>query len=337
MIDGKTIAVTGAPGWLGTRLVEALRGAEGGWPKIAGARVRCLVQPGVDSSPLTALGADVVEADLSRPGNLSAALDGVEIVLHLAGLVHPKRISELYALNTEGTKRLLEASAAAKVRRFVAVSSNSAAGVNADPVIPLDESAQDPYMNYGRSKLLAEQAVMSEHASGVVEGVVVRPCWFYGPGQPARQTRFFKMIAAGNPILFGTGDYLRSMSYVDNTVQGLILAAGLPRAAGQIYWIADERPYAVNEIYCTIARLLDVKDFRPRRVPETVSRACRLTDEGLQAAGLYVPEVHVAGELIESISCTIDKARRELAYRPLVSLEEGMRRSIDWCRARGLL
>jgi len=337
MLDGKTIAVTGAPGWLGTRLVEALRGAEGGWPKVSGARVRCLVQPGVDASELKALGAEIVEADLARDGSLAPALAGAEIVLHLAGLIHPKRISELYALNTEGTRRLLEAAVQASVKRFVYVSSNSPAGVNAKPDVLLDESVTSPYMNYGRSKLLAEQAVMALHVAGKIEGVVARPCWFYGPGQPPRQTRFFKMIESGRPIIFGTGRYLRSMSYVDNTVQGLILAAGAPKAAGQTYWLADERPYPVEEIYGTIARLLNVKDYRPRHVPELASRACHLLDAGLQAAGFYIQEFHVAGELIENIACTVAKAQRELGYAPTVSLEEGMRRSIDWCRKKGRL
>ncbi|MBI3289454.1 MAG: NAD(P)-dependent oxidoreductase, partial [Elusimicrobia bacterium] len=185
------------------------------------------------------------------------------------------------------------------------------------------------------SKRLAEEAVLDAARAGKIEGVIVRPCWFYGPGQPPRQTRFFKMIQAGNPIIFGTGEYLRSMSYVDNTVQGLILAAQSPKAPGQIYWIADERPYSVNEIYETIARLLGVKSFKPRHVPELASRVCGIVDDALQACGLYIQEFHVAAELVESIACTIEKAQRELGYRPAVSLEEGMRRSIDFCLKRG--
>jgi nucleoside-diphosphate-sugar epimerase len=338
MLDGKTIVVTGAPGWLGTRLVEALTGADGSWPKVTGARVRCLVLPGADDSALKQAGARTVEIDLSRPGDLSAALAGADVVMHLAGIIHPRRIPELYALNTEGTKRLIEAAAAAKVKRFVHVSSNSPAGVNADPAVLLKEDDPPrPYMNYGRSKHLAEEAVRAAHAAGFTEGVIVRPCWFYGPGQPARQTRFFKMIESGRPIIFGTGEYLRSMSYVDNTVQGLVLAAGTPAAAGQTYWIADKEPYKVNDIYATIAKLLGVQDFRPRHTPELASHGCHLIDAVLQTAGFYIQEFHVAGEMIESIACSVEKAERELGYKPAVALEEGMRRSIEWCRAQGRL
>jgi nucleoside-diphosphate-sugar epimerase len=167
--------------------------------------------------------------------------------------------------------------------------------------------------------------------------VILRPCWFYGPQQPARQTRFFSMIRKGNPIIFGSGENLRSMSYVDNSCPGILLATESARANGQTYWIADERPYTTNEIYRTVAELLDVPVFKPRHIPAISSDICLFIDKGLQSLGLYEMNFHVAAEMTRDIACTVEKAKAELGYAPQIDLREGMRRSIAWCRAKGLI
>lgn len=166
---------------------------------------------------------------------------------------------------------------------------------------------------------------------GAIETTILRPCWFYGPGQPERQTRFFKMIQKGRPVMFGDGHNQRSMSYVDNTVDALMLVLENEKAVGQTYWIADERPYRTVEIYATVAEILQV-DLKPRRVPSLVSQTCRVVDKLLQSANTYVQEIHVAGEMDQNIVCDIGKARRELGYEPKIGLREGMRRSLEWCR-----
>lgn len=332
------VLVTGAPGWLGNRLVEAMTTGIDGAPALDKPRVRCLVGPGMDPTAVRRLGAEAREGDVTRPRTLAGVLDGVDTVFHLAGIIHPKRATrDLHAINADGTRNLLEAAAEAGVRRFVHVSSNSVAGTNPDRARPFaEDDPPNPYLEYGKSKLAAEEAVRSYHAAGELETVVLRPCWFYGPAQPLRQTRLFRMIKEGRPLVFGDGRNLRSMSYLDNTVQGLLLAATVDKADGQTYWMADERPYSTLEIYETIARLLDVRDLRPRHVPGLVSEGCLLADRALQAAGLYQMEIHVVGELNKDIAVSVEKAKRELGYRPTVALEEGMRRSIAWCRANGI-
>jgi nucleoside-diphosphate-sugar epimerase len=79
-----------------------------------------------------------------------------------------------------------------------------------------------------------------------------------------------------------------------------------------------------------------VKGFRPRHVPGLVSESCMMADGILQALGLYVKEIHVAGEMNKDIACDIGKARSELGYRPAVGLREGMKRSIEWCKSNGI-
>src|SRR4029077_10765735 len=144
----------------------------------------------------------------------------------------------------------LDACLQARVKRFVYISSNSAAGVNASPDRLMTETdPPHPYLKYGESKRQAEELLLRAVSAGNIEAVILRPCWYYGPNQPPRQTTFFRMIKSGHPLIFGSGLALRSMSYVDNTCQALLLATEQPKANGQIYWIADARPYSCNEIY----------------------------------------------------------------------------------------
>lgn len=331
------VLVTGAPGWLGTRLVEALsQGFSAGPARCSSEPVRVLSAPGSDCSALARLpSVEVVETDL-RHALPADACSGIETVFHCAGLVHPRRIDDLYAINVDGTRHLLDCAIAGKVKRVVFVSSNSPAGLNESPVTLMrEEDPPRPYLNYGLSKMQAEWLVMDAHRAGRIEGVILRPCWFYGPNQPHRQTRFFRMIKGGRPVIFGRGTNLRSMSYVDNVVQGMLLAREVERAAGETYWIADRRPYSFIEIIETVARILDVR-VRPLYLPKVGSDLARFADSLLQMTGLYSQDVHVAGELAATIAVSIEKAAAELGYAPEIELEEGMRRSIEWCRAAGM-
>jgi len=331
--------VTGAPGLLGSRLVEALCGGiETNSSKLAASQVVALVGPGRDPRLVEMLGARPVLADLTRPNSLDGALDGIDIVFHAAGLVHPKlRTADLFSINTLGTQALIDRSVQAGVKRFVFVSSNSAAGTNVRRSRLMKETdPSKPYMKYGKSKAQAEEIINDYARRGLIESVILRPCWYYGPGESERQTRLFRMIKAGNPIVFGDGHNYRSMSYIDNVVQGLMLAAVCDNVNGHTFWLADQRPYKIIEIYKTVAELLGVKTFRPRYVPGLLSTVIRTADGMLQSLGFYQTEVHVAGELDQDIACSINKAHEKLGYQPSVDLKEGMRRSIEWCRRNGI-
>jgi nucleoside-diphosphate-sugar epimerase len=332
------VLVTGAPGWLGTSLVEAItKGFRSGPVDQKPESVRILSLPGSDTRALSATGkVEVVTADLSDRRMPDGVCDDIDTIFHCAGVIHAKRIKDLYTINVDGTRNLLDEAVRAKVRRFVFVSSNSPAGLNVSATrLMVEDDPPRPYLNYGLSKLQSEWLVNDAHRAGKIQGVIVRPCWFYGPNQPLRQTTFFNMIKGGHPPIVGKGDNLRSMSYVDNTVQGLLLARDVDRAAGQTFWITDSRPYSFIEILETVGKLLGVS-IRPRYLPKVTGDFARLADSLLQMSGLYNQEVHVLGELGESIAVSIDKAHKELGYAPQIELEEGMRRSIEWCRSVGV-
>lgn len=344
------VLVTGALGWLGSRLVESLvcglPGHDALKEPYPAARIRCLVLPGQDPAALRRLSdrIDVIAGDLQNAADCRRLCDGAKgaLLFHTAGVIHPRRVAEFYRVNVKGTDQLLTAAVAVGVKRAVVVSSNSPCGCNPHPDHLFDElSPYHPYMNYGRSKMQMELAVQERQRRGQIETVLIRPPWFYGPNQPPRQTLFFRMIRDGKAPLVGAGRNLRSLGYIDNLCQGLLLAALTPRANGQIYWLADQRPYAMHEIIDTVERLLE-KEFGQRcahkrlRLPACASSLAFLADTALQALGLYHQKIHVLSEMNRTIACSIGKAERELGYRPGVELEEGMRRSLAWCRARGM-
>lgn len=323
------VLITGAPGWLGTRLVEILREKK--------REIRCLVLPESDAAHLEEVGAKIWKGDLANPETLKGSCGGVKTVFHCAGIIHPNRVRELYEVNAAGTKNILEEAIRSGVERFIYVSSNSVGGVNSSRDKLMQESdAPRPYKHYGMSKYKAEEIVNDAFKAGKIKTTIIRPCWFYGIRQPARQTRFFKMIKKGNPIVFGDGRNLRSMSYIDNIIDALLLIEQKDISIGKTYWIADKRPYPTTEIYQTVAKLLNVKNFKPTFVPKFISTMCEIADTLFQKMGAYVKEFHVAGEMDKDIACSIKKAREELGYDPKIDLEEGMKRSIAWCRANGI-
>ncbi len=336
--------VTGAPGWLGTRLVLALAqglpeapGLEEGNPDRL---IRCLVHGRRDSSPLKEIKGrlELVPGDLSDPASLTELFKGLAqpVVFHCAGVIHPRRASEFFQVNTQGTRNLVAAAISAGAKRFIHVSSTSPMGFNPGPDQPFDEtSPYQPQGNYGKSKKLAEDIVNQAGRSGKIETVIARAPWYYGPGQPERQTRFFRMIKTGAAPVAGRGDNLRSLAYVDNLCQGLILCERVGAAAGKTFWIADRKPYTMNEIVDTIERVMK-KDFsmtvagRRRKIPGLASGVALVADETIQALGFYQPEIHVLSELNKNIFCSIAQAEKELGYDPKIDLEEGMKRSVKW-------
>ncbi len=343
------VLVTGATGWLGMGLVDALINGlpqneclPSPRPEL---RVRCLVLPGQRYDRLERIDerVEVVMGDVRSLGDCSRFCGGARgaILFHTAGTIHPDRVREFYQVNVNGTRNVLEAAASAGVRRAVIISSNSPCGCNPTRDHRFDEdSPYNPYMNYGRSKMLMEQAVGEAQAVGRLEAVVIRAPWFYGPHQPPRQSLFFHMIRDGRIPVVGDGNNLRSMAYIDNLAQGILLAAVTPRAAGQTYWIADERPYSMNEVVDVVERLLETEfgircAHKRLRLPGAVGGVAWFVDKALQALGLYHQKIHVLSEMNKTIACSIARAKRELGYRPTVELEEGMRRSLKWLKAQG--
>lgn len=335
--------ITGAAGWLGTALMHALTQDGSSWQRPG--RLRALVRNRVEADRLAQLATTVepVVGDLLDPRSLDRLFGGLRgdvDVLHTAGIIHPAKVADFYSVNLDGTKALLDQALAHGARRFVHVSSNSPFGTNPHPGDRFrNDEPYHPYYAYGRSKMDAELAVMAAADSGL-DAVIVRPPWFYGPHQPPRQSTFFTMVRKGLFPVFGAGDQSRSMVYVDNLVQGVIRAELVVTRPGRGWWIADAEPYTVTEIVETVGRALTDEGYAVRanraRLPDVVGRLAERADAMIQGTGRYHQQIHVLGEMNKNIACSIDIARTELGYEPEVALYDGMRRSIRWCRSRGV-
>lgn len=342
-LSKRAVILTGANGWLGKGLVHSIAHGIDGLNYLPNGlfdKIRVLVLPGEDVTALQAISdnIEIIRGDVRILSDCERLVNGFEgaVLFHAAGIIHPPAIKDFYEINLNGTLNVLNAARNSNLKRAVIVSSNSPIGCN--PVAGHlfdEESSFNPYMHYGRSKMLMEQAVMRVQEEGGLETVRIRAPWFYGPFQPERQTLFFQMIRDGKGPIVGDGKNLRSMAYIDNLAQGLLLAASTPIANGKVYWIADERPYSMNEIIDTIESVLEI-DFgikcahKRLRLPSIASDIAWVIDMSLQGMGLYHQKMHVLSEMNKNIACSISLAQQELGYRPNVDLRAGMRKSIGW-------
>lgn len=324
------LLITGAPGWLADAFIGSIAAGNG-----SHRAVRCLVERGATVAGRLPDWVEVVEGDLRDADAMKRAVAGVDAVLHGAGILHVHRTRDWYDINTRGTRILAQAALDSGVRRFVFLSSNAAAGRAPNSKTLLDEAAgASPISHYGKSKYLAEQALLA--LAHRFEPVIIRPCMFYGPPVPRRHVEIYRRILDGRMPLVGGGGFRRSVTHIDNLVQGCHLALTNARAPGQTYYIADGRDYTTREVVEAMASALGVEPrFLP--LPRMIAPVALMADLALASVGRYWQTLHLVGEADWHVGVSIDKARHELGYQPTMELAEGMRQAVEWCRAQGYL
>lgn len=338
-----TVLVTGATGFVGGHLVEKLvRDKE---------KVRCLVKKGSDTKLLESLGVEIVYGDLLDKESLERATEGVSTVYHLAALARlytGLTLDDYNRVNAEGTRNLLEACKGKKLRHFIHTSSADASGPSRDGN-PCNESTPCRPVNiYGESKLAGE-LICREYAEKYGMPItIIRPPMIYGPRCMLHLKRLFKVVKTGFYPVIGDGKSLMEFCNVENVVECLVLAARTERSIGQTYCVSDERSYSITEVLNAIADAENVK-LRIIHLPVFAGNIIGFSVETLGKVFRFWPFVvketgrptfsrnTVKWSTHNTWICSTEKAKRELGYKPKVSLQEGVRKTVDWYKSVGAL
>jgi nucleoside-diphosphate-sugar epimerase len=326
----KKTFVTGASGFTGGYLCNAL--------VEKGCTVKALVRASSNRERLKKLGIEFIEADLTDPDSLQGKIRDVDTVFHIAALYRQEGVSKnlFTKVNVEGTRTLLEESIKAGVKRFVHCSTVGVQGEISHP--PATENAPyKPGDHYQVSKLEGEKLALHYFQQGKIDGVVVRPVGIYGPGD-TRFLKLFKHIDKGNFKMIGTGNVLYHLTYVEDLVQGIILAAETPAASGQIYTIGGDQYLPLSQLVDMIAQILGkpVSKFHIPLWP--VYAAAFLCEILCRPLGIEPPLYRRRLDFFtKDRAFDISKAKKELNYEPKVPLKEGLTRTAQGYKEIGWL
>jgi NAD dependent epimerase/dehydratase len=315
-LRGRRVLVTGADGFIGSHLTERLV-ADG-----AEVRAFCLYTSQgtlgwLDVVPEAIRSAiDVRLGDIRDARFVEEAADGVDVVFHLAALIaipYSYVAAESFIdVNVRGTLNVLEAARRAGVGRFIQTSTSEVYGTPTELPIREDHplQAQSPY---AASKIAADQLALSFHDSYELPVVVLRPFNTYGPRQSVRAvlpTMLRQLIAGRREIRLGRLDTARDLTYVTDTVDGFIRAGVTPDIAGRTIQLGTGRSETIGEIFDLACRILGI-EARP------------VLDEG---------RLRPDGSEVLILRSDPGLAAALLGWKPTISLEDGLRATIDWIR-----
>lgn len=316
------VLVTGATGFLGGYLVRSL--ACEGWTVRAIGRRRSVLEN------LSGPGIETREVDLRDREAVAIACEGVDLVIHAAALSSPwGRRSDFFDTNVKGTMHVIDGCRRQGVTRLVHVSSPSVI-FNGRDVRGATEEAPFPrrfLSPYCWTKKLAEDAVRG--AAGL-DTVIVRPKAIFGPGDTTLLPRLLAAGRARKLVQVGDGTNLVDLTYVDNVVHALRLALVRPDAAGRIFTITNGQPVRLWEV---IRRILAAAGCPTnwRRIPYPMAyvAAALMEVRGRWTATEPLLTRYGVALLGRTQTYCIDAARRWLGYEPVVSVEEGLERTLS--------
>jgi NAD dependent epimerase/dehydratase len=312
--DGKTVLVTGAGGFIGSHLTERLAELK--------AKVRALVHYNalgssgwLDASPwrdkIEVLAGDICDRDSVR-----TAMQGTEVVFHLAALIaipYSYRAPDSYVrTNVVGTLNVLQSARELGIGRVVHTSTSEVYGTAR--YVPIDEAhplqGQSPY---SASKIGADKMAEAFHLSFGLPVVTVRPFNTFGPRQSARAVipTIITQALKGKTVRLGSLHPTRDLNFVANTVDGFLLAAATPAAVGRTINLGSGREISIGDLAALIGRLMDC--------PITV----KSEDQRIRPEKSEVERLLASNALAASL----------LKWQPAISLDEGLRQTIEWVKA----
>jgi len=324
------ILVTGATGFVGGKLAHRLLSS--------GYGVRVLARSAEKAREFVERGADLVEGDLRDVGVLKRAVQGVGTVYHIAAIFRQARFNEqeLREVNASAVRHLMEASMTEGVHRFIHCSTVGVLGDIKNR--PADENT--PYAPgdaYQRTKMEGEQIAIEILGSGNLRGIVIRPAMIYGPGD-LRLLKLFKPIAQGSFIMVGSGQTLAHFVYIDDLVQGFLLAGEKEEITNRIYILSGPEEITLWSLAELIAEQAGSPPPRWRLPLKPVQWAGDLCERICRPLGIEPPLYRRRVDFFaKNRSFSSAKAQRELGYAPQVSMREGVKRTLSFYKEKGYI
>jgi nucleoside-diphosphate-sugar epimerase/predicted dehydrogenase len=333
VVEGKglpgRVLVTGATGFLGYRMVEAL--------SRCGADVVALVRDKTQVSTQLERRAELVCGDIRDPGSLEAAMRDIAVVYHCAGITtNSVPWTSHFETNVQGTENVFKQALNARVQRVIHVSSVMVYGPSSSRTNGLVKEstpyAQKPHRwaHYLRSKVEADKLAFSYWREHGLPVTVIRPGILYGPGTLWPISRRLIRIG-GLGLLIGRGENHLPYTYIDNAVDCLLLAAMNRQAIGQAYNVVDEPELTVRELVVESLQLQGDRSILVAVPPFLLFTAAALLELKSRITGAKTSpglSRFAIRSACRDLRYDTARAREELGWRPAVSVEEGVRRAV---------
>lgn len=281
---------------------------------------------------------EVVAGDLCDDRSLDEATKGIDIVYHIAAAYRIEFADQrkFWEVNAEGTRRLLDASVRAGVRRFVHCSTVGVHGEIAHP--PANETAPfAPGDAYQESKVEGERIAQQYMREGRIPLTIFRPTGIYGPGD-TRFLKLFRAIKKKRFVMLGGGDVLYHLTYIDDLLDGIILCGTVDQAVGNVYILAGESYVSLKELVAIISDAVGVA--RPGlQLPLFAAYVAAYACESIyKPFGIPPPLYRRRLDFFaKTRAFDISRAKQELGYQPRVDLVTGVRRTARWYEECGYL
>jgi len=327
------VLVTGASGFLGSHVAERL--------SARGDRVRALVRKTSNTKFLEGLAnVELFEGSVEQSDRLCEAVDGVDAIVHAAGIVKARTVDDFFAVNVGGTSNLVQAArtnaSGRSLKRFVYVSSLEACGPSSDGA-PVKVDQEMPVTSYGRSKLSAEKVVVA--VKDQLRSTILRPGAIYGP-RDSEIFEAFRSIQRGLLPLVAGGTAKGMWIYATDCADACIRAIDAEVPSGRAYFVDDGcGPLEASRMFAdaehALGRRALVRVNLPVAMLLTVAR-------GLEVFGRFTNRPIMltrekANMLLQDWVCSSEETRRELGWEPKVPWGEGVERAVRWYRDNGWL
>jgi len=311
------VLLTGATGFIGSHLAEELLKKN--------YQVYCIVRNPEKLRFLKGFNVNIIQADCSDRNSLEKIDWNFDYIFNLSGITKASHPEEFFQSNYIGSKNLIEivVKRCSQLKRFIHVSSLAAVGPCKNGIPVTEDTEPSPVSEYGKSKLLGEKAILNY--KNQIPVTIIRPPAVYGPRDSDFLT-FFKMVKAG--LVFYLTEGLYSMVYVDDLIEGIILASQSDKAIGEIFFIAESIPYSTHQIVSAISEALGKRPLKIK-IPQGIGSFLIKVFQKFDKKSIINSDK--LKELCQPCwVCSTKKAEHLLGYKTKRNLKEGMEWTAKW-------